>query len=788
MNTVLDDNKVLTLISGERISLTKQISLLFEVQDLAVASPATVSRCGMVFFDDSNLGWQPYVTSWLSRRKKYEKEVMKFENPDAVVTLLESLFESFIDRTLKSKAECKEIIQTANALTDVRNLCNLFDSIATADNGLDAKDEQDRYLDLLSKFFIFSMIWSIGATVDEEGRKKMDMLFREFEPQFPSRDSVYEYFVDPKSKSWKLWEERVNNNWKPTEDVPFHKHLVPTVDTVRNSFIIDILIKNKVNVIVTGGVGTGKSVIVEDVLSQLEESKSYASHTINFSARTSSRKLQEILESKVEKRSFDTYVPPAGKTLIIFANDLNMPMKEEFGAQPPLELLRQWLDYGFWYDRDKQTKMVIKNMQVVAAMGPPGGGRTTISQRLQSRFNVINVTFPSDQQIKKIFNTLLNHRLHAFEELKGLVEQLTQATLDVYKRVTSVLLPIPSKSHYLFNLRDLSKVFQGIARADHDLLDNKEQCYRLWVHECYRIFYDRLNDPDDRLWFQGEISERLLSVFQVKWNSIFPQSNNMTRSPPGDIVEPKPYLFGEILNEGSYIEMSDMEKLKSRLRDYLEDYNDDVTQRPMNLVLFNYAIEHVARIHRIIRQPRGNALLVGVGGSGRQSLTRLAAFIAGYEVFTIEITNNFKQRDFHERLKELFLEAGIKKREHVFLFSDTQIVEEGFLEDINTLLSSGEVPNIFDSDEINSIYESLKREAIVNRYNDNPEDVYQFFLERMIECIHVVVCMSPVGAQFRDRLRMVSSHFHLFFFIFHSALLNNLLVCPVNHHQSILHW
>lgn len=76
-------------------------------------------------------------------------------------------------------------------------------------------------------------------------------------------------------------------------------------------------------------------------------------------------------------------------------DDLNMPVKDEFGSQPPLELIRQWIDYGFWYDRDKQLPKRVQKMFLLGGMGPPGGGRMSISRRLQSRFNQINVTFPT---------------------------------------------------------------------------------------------------------------------------------------------------------------------------------------------------------------------------------------------------------------------------------------------------------------------------------------------------------------------------------------------------------
>jgi dynein heavy chain len=69
MNTVLDDNKVLTLLNGDRIALPPQVGLVFEVEDLAVASPATVSRAGMIYLNINELGWKPYIQSWISKIK-----------------------------------------------------------------------------------------------------------------------------------------------------------------------------------------------------------------------------------------------------------------------------------------------------------------------------------------------------------------------------------------------------------------------------------------------------------------------------------------------------------------------------------------------------------------------------------------------------------------------------------------------------------------------------------------------------------------------------------------------
>ena len=144
-----------------------------------------------------------------------------------------------------------------------------------------------------------------------------------------------------------------------------------------------------------------------------------------------------------------------------------------------------------------------------------------------------------------------------------------------------------------------------------------------------------------------------------------------------------------------YREVNDMPKLRAVLDEKLEDYNAEPKLLSMNLVLFDDACRHICRIVRVLKLSRGNMMLVGVGGSGRQSLARLSSFICEYNVFTIKITNNYRVVEFHEDLKTLYRLAGMEGKPTTFLFNDTQVKDETFLEDINNILSSGEVPNLF---------------------------------------------------------------------------------------------
>lgn len=185
----------------------------------------------------------------------------------------------------------------------------------------------------------------------------------------------------------------------------FTKIIVPTIDTVRNRFITTKLLDHGSQVLLIGLSGVGKTVLADGVLASLDFQIS--SFTINFSAGTSSNSVQQIVEGNFERRAKNKYKPKNAKIKVVaFIDDLNMPRRDDFGSQPPLELLRQWLDYEFWFDRQKIVENNIQNLQVLAAMGKPGGGRQPISNRILSCFHAITYTEPSNANMQRIYQTI----------------------------------------------------------------------------------------------------------------------------------------------------------------------------------------------------------------------------------------------------------------------------------------------------------------------------------------------------------------------------------------------
>ena len=113
----------------------------------------------------------------------------------------------------------------------------------------------------------------------------------------------------------------------------------------------------------------------------------------------------------------------------------------------------------------------------------------------------------------------------------------------------------------------------------------------------------------------------------------------------------------------------------NKIIEYLEDFNSG-SKHPMKLVMFLDACDHVSKICRVLRKPQGNALLLGVGGSGRQSLSKLATFMNNYKLYMIEVVKGYNMTNWRDNLKTCLMQAGAEGKITSFLFVDTQIINE----------------------------------------------------------------------------------------------------------------
>uniref|UniRef100_A0A8C2GT92 Dynein, axonemal, heavy chain 6 n=1 Tax=Cyprinus carpio TaxID=7962 RepID=A0A8C2GT92_CYPCA len=708
MNTVLDDNKMLCLANSERIKLTPSIHMMFEVQDLAVASPATVSRCGMVYIDPEELKWMPYVQT--SGNLSCKLSIMN-QNPGL------AQFRTFRPKnycTLISMYSSFAVARNCSMMVSNCLLCLLSFKFVYVFLCMYLQ-EASKLNSMLCQTFVFCYLWALGGNLIDSHWDTFDTFVRQqFEgnsdAKLPSGGDLWSVYMNFDAKCLEPW-EKIIPCFSYNSEMPFFEMLVPTTDTVRYGYLMEKLLSVNHSVLFTGITGVGKSVVARALLNSVQEKAGYVPVYINFSAQTSSARTQEIIESKLEKKRKNILGAPANKKIVVFVDDLNMPKLDSYGSQPPIELLRQFQDFHGFYDREKFFWKEIHDMTIAAACAPPGGGRNPVTPRFIRHFSMLCLPTPSDGFLTE-FSTAV----------KQASDSIVDAAVEIYRRMSVDLLPTPAKSHYVFNLRDLSKCVQGMLQCEPTTVRDQTQIFRLFCHECQRVFHDRLINNEDKTYFHTMTSEMAskhltLESFSLK-QLAFSSGDHKTRCSDDPTFQAGHQ--GGLLMECLFIYQ-------------------------IYLLLLLFISSPVNRIARMIRQERGNALLVGVGGTGKQSLTRLAAHMCGYRCFQIELSRGYNYDSFHEDLRKLYKMAGVEGQDMVFLFTDTQIVVEEFLEDINNMLNSGEVPNLFEKDELKQVLAAISPKA------------KEFFISRVREKLHIVLCMSPVGDSFRSRCRMFPS-------------------------------
>eukprot|EP00074_Homo_sapiens_P031231 NP_001364.1 dynein heavy chain 14, axonemal isoform 1 [Homo sapiens] len=822
LNSVLDDTRTLCLANSERIALTNKIRVIFEVDNLSQASPATVSRCAMVYMDPVDLGWEPYVKSWLLKTSKiisqsgvdclefmiknsvtdglqFIRNRQKFqpypmEDITVVITLCRIL-DAFFDFMGKNGGfeQSDDLNDTSSKEANSQRESVTFKDIEKRDeNTWYPEKNPDKLTKIIQKLFVFAFTWAFGGALNREDEHRENIPFcPSLEPDSLAKVTydfdklVHELFGNSSQVGWKHWGQSQGRRRKgncinlPTgecsifgyfvdieqcEFIPW-SDLVPndqtliqrgtslltnlqrsggnflkitecgecinytaTRDTTCLSFLMSLLLKNSCPVLLTGESGVGKTAAINQMLEKLEgpgafdikhgsilgdtllyseikkssslkqnitilipethktatgssdnptkkpevrtnkkllknnDHKGVVVSTINFSTNVTAAKTKEMILKKLIRRTKDTLGAPKNNRILIFIDDMNMPVSDMYGAQPPLELIRQLLDLGGVYDTEKNTWKNIQDLSIVAACVPVVND---ISPRLLKHFSMLVLPHPSQDILCTIFQAHLGiyFSINNFTpEVQKSKDQIISCSLAIYHQVRQNMLPTPTKCHYMFNLRDMFKLLLGLLQADRTVVNSKEMAALLFVHEATRVFHDRLIDFTDKSLFYRLLSRELENCFQI-----------------------------------------------------------------------------------------------GIDGCGKKTCATLACYLTDNKLYRVPISHKCAYIEFKEVFKKVFIHAGLKGKPTVLMVPNLNIEQDSFLEDLNYIISSGRIPDLFENVELDSIAMKIRYLTEQSGHMDNRQSLLSFFQKRIYKNLHIFVIMSPEGPSFRQNCRVYPS-------------------------------
>ena len=737
MNSVMDDNKMLTLASNERIPLKPHMRLVFEIRDLRFATPATVSRAGILYIStDDGTQWQSLIQSWLFKR----------EGNEEIKEKLERCFTTYVKPTLRWLVKTVSPIVSLQDMNFVQTLLYMLDGTLTPQVlGSEAADA-------IEKAFVFAMIWSMGSalTVTDDGTDNRKLFSDWWRSEWrnvklPAQYTIFDYWYDPTSNTFELWSKSPFLSADMMEydsTTPMSSVTVPTPETCSVTFWMKILVGMRRPVMLAGPSGTGKTQIVNGMLASFDPTEMLSS-SINFNFYTTSAVLQNTMSIPLVKKTGTNYGPPGQANLVYFVDDINLPEVDPYDTQSAIALLRQHLEYEHVYDLSKLTAKNISNTQLVACMNPTAGS-FEIDPRLQRWFATFAIGLPETMSLHTIYLTFLTGHLKKFdEEVQNVARDLVRGAVSLHREVMTNFRKTAQNFHYEFNIRHISNVFQGLLVSAPAQFHSPEKFVHLWLHESERVYGDRLVSYEDLTKYN--------TIVQAQHKKVFP-SYNVARFYSTENSDPLVFChFAESIQDKVYDMAKSMNKMSTVLEDALREYNE--TNATMDLVLFDDAMKHIARIVRVVMNSGGHALLVGVGGSGKQSLSRLAAFICGFKVVQIVISSTYGINDLKEDLKGMYNKAGLKEEGIMFLLTDSQITNERFLVFINDLLASGNIPDLFTPDEVDAIVNSVTNKVKALGIVPDKANCWDFFISEIRKNLHVVLAFSPVGDAFRTRAR-----------------------------------
>lgn len=732
LNSVLDDNKLLTLPNGERLRVPANLHIVFEVHSLAHATPATVSRCGMIWLADSVASPHQLLTAALAtglqqfraRPEVSEASIFSFER--AVLELLTPDTLASVLALARSAEHVMGFDVTRSVHTLVSTMCAHF----AKHHGLADETDPSSWKAFVQKKLQVSLVWAMAGDSGLDVRCEFgDKLCHLLRVKDLGDGSLIDYDVSAQEQTWVPIAASVPPVSLEAHEVLKPDVVVPTLDTTRHESLLFDLLNQEKPLLLCGPPGSGKTMTLYNALRRRENCDVVG---LNFSKETTVQLLLKTLEQHTaySSTSQGLVMQPrsAAKQLVVFCDEINLPKLDAYGSQPVILFIRQLVEKrGFWHSGNNQW-VAVERIQVVGACNPPtDAGRTDMTRRFTRHAAVVMVDYPGTVSLAHIYNVFFAAVLKLSPELRGFSKELTAASLEVYHRCKDAF-TADTQPHYIYSPRELTRWVRGIYHATAGRSQTSlAYLVKIWAHEALRLFCDRLVDESERRVFH-----------ELLKNAV---SKHFPNQASGDL-EPSSLLFTTWLSlEYKQVERRELTRfVRERMKTFCEE------ELETDLIIYDDMVDNMLRMDRVLRQVQGHAILVGPGRSGKTTITRFVSWINGLRVVQPSIHRNFTLQDFDDFLRALLQSCATENQKTCLIIDESNILETSFLERMNTLLANSDVPGLFEAEEYDALISRIsQRVQQLGLLLDTEQEMYDWFTQEISRNLHVVFTINDPG-------------------------------------------
>lgn len=730
LNSVLDDNKILTLPTGERIELPENVRIIFETDNLEFTTLATISRCGMIWFEEVEI-YAVFEHELSSAGEDVDiKDFISFVKNMVSPNILYSI--------IKEAEKCEHIMEF-----DAQRAVKSFVSLLLS-KGLEIIQyckENSHSLTIFSDYIkhttLVSCIWSF---VGDGPLKERENFGKGVAKVFDIEDMEVPFIdcdVSLPDGEWIRWESKVEMTEMEPHKVSNPNIVIQTTDTARHESLIHSVLTQHKTLLLCGPPGSGKTMTFLEVL---KKNMQLDVLQLNFSKESSPESLMKSLNQYCEyqRTSNGTVFQPkvAGKWVVVFCDEINLPGPDKYGCQTVISFIRQMIEHqGFWDTKNKHWVQV-KNVQFVGACNSPKDpGRHKLSDRFLRHSAVVMVDYPGKTSLEQIYGTFNSAAMKLAPDMRGYSQSITKAMIDIYFQTKDKLADV--QSHYIYSPRELTRWTRGILEAlKRDTYTDLSKFLRLWYHEGLRLFYDRLVAQDERVWTK--------ELFKSIFNDHFPGINT-------EEIMKEPILFSDWLSD-KYTAVS-KESLADFVSHRLATFSEE--EFDVDLVVYEDVLDHALRIDRVLRQPQGHMILAGNSTTGKTTLTKFVSWINGLKPVQLYVRNNYGIDDFDKDLRNILLRC-VKGEQICYIIDEASIIETSFIERMNTLLANSEIPGLFEDEDLTKLMNiCLEESQAQGLLLDSNDELYKWFSQQISKNLHVVFTITDLADS--NRLQVISS-------------------------------